>query len=722
MDGMTICKVCIPNTFGYVYDYLVGDSLPAIGTRVLVPFRQSEKTGFVWGHESQTAINKPLKSILKTDDVVVFDQYLIQFCNWMADYYHSPLSEILALACPKWVRDFSRNLSLPQPVWYQLTSDYTQKLEQIPTRSKRLKQLLTQLDFENSLASLKTKGFKKADIQHLLDWGICQEIQQFVTVSYSAFPALELQLNAEQQLAVDAVQFQQFSVYLLQGVTGSGKTEVYIELMKKVIANRQQVLMLVPEIGLTTSLHQRIQARLGLPVILFHSSLTDKQRYENWLKVYTGQGVVVLGTRSAVFSHLPHVGLIIIDEEHDPSFKQTDGIRYSAKDAAIMRAKLHDVPIILGSATPCLETYQNVLNHKYKLLTLNSKALNQTALQYQVVDLRSQSVEHGLAQKTLQMMEKHLRLQHQVLVFINRRGYSPLIYCHDCGWAKHCLNCDAHMTWHRKTHQLMCHHCGQQSSVPHQCESCFSHQLIPLGVGTERLLEFLTSYFPDVSAMRFDRDVVKNRLQLDDCLQQIEQQKVQLIVGTQMLTKGHHFPNLGLVVIVDGDSGFYHADFRALERLGQVFTQVAGRAGRAHIPGEVCIQTHLPHHPLLQVLLNKGYIELMYALLQQRREAFLPPFSHMALLRAQGKNSHSVQQFLKHMMKRFDGETQISILGPAPAPMEKKAGLFRWQLIFKSSQRSTLHHVLKQFIPMMQNHQPKGVRCFVEIDPYDWSA
>ena len=722
MDGITVCKVCIPNTFGYVYDYLVGDNLPKIGSRVLVPFRQSEKTGFVWGFETKTNLDKPLKCILNVDDVQVFDENLIQFCNWMAEYYHSPLSEILALACPKWVRDFQRSLSPRKIVVYQLTPNYSEKLEQIPKRNIRLKKLFLQLDFENSLASLKAKGLKKPDIQHMLDWGICQIIEKSPTTPIMDASSIHIQLNSQQQIAVDAVQFQQFSVYLLQGVTGSGKTEVYIELMKKVIASQKQVLMLVPEIGLTTSLHQRIQARLGLPVVLFHSSLTDKQRYENWLKVYSGQVSVVLGTRSAVFSHLPQIGLIIIDEEHDASFKQTDGIRYSAKDAAIMRAKLHRVPIILGSATPCLETYQNVLKQKYQLLTLNSKALSQTPLQYRVVDLRSQSTEHGLAQTTLQMMDKHLRLQHQVLVFINRRGYSPLIYCHDCGWAKHCSNCDAHMTWHRKSNQLICHHCGHQTAVPRQCESCFSQQLIPLGVGTERLLEFLSSYFPGVSSMRFDRDVVKNRQQLEESLQQIEQQKVQLIVGTQMLTKGHHFPNLGLVVIVDGDSGFYHTDFRALERLGQVFIQVAGRAGRADIPGEVCIQTHLPHHPLLEILLEKGYIELIHALLQQRQEAFLPPFSHMALLRAQGKNSHTVQQFLKQLMKQFSPHSQISILGPAPAPMEKKAGIFRWQLIFKSSQRSILHHTLKNFLPTMQTHQPKGVRCFVEIDPYDWSA
>jgi primosomal protein N' (replication factor Y) len=319
------------------------------------------------------------------------------------------------------------------------------------------------------------------------------------------------------------------------------------------------------------------------------------------------------------------------------------------------------------------------------------------------------------------MIENHLQRGEQVFIFINRRGYAPLIFCHDCGWSKQCKYCDANMTWHKKTQRLMCHHCGAQADIPKHCESCFSNQLQPLGVGTERLLTFLEQVFPDVSCMRFDRDVVQNRAQLEQSLNAIYQEQVQLIIGTQMLTKGHHFPKLGLVVIVDGDSGFYHADFRALERLGQLFTQVAGRTGRADIPGEVCIQTHLPQHPLLLTLLQDGYATFMEALLQQRKDAFLPPYAHMALIRAQGKHSKVIQSFLQQL-KIDSADDKIQIFGPAPAPMEKKAGMVRWQLILKSAQRQSLHQFLKKVSHQLQHDTPKGIRSFIEVDPYDWSA
>jgi len=721
MSDTTVCKVCIPNTFGYLYDYIPHPSMPPIGSRVYVSFRNKKKTGFIWAYEVIGEVAYIIKPIEQIDTNIIFDDHLRQFCQWLSDYYHAPLSEILALACPKFLRDIQRPLTILQPLHLKLTRDYLQHLQELSPRLQKTRKLVHYLEEQggqHSSALLRQAGFPKAFQEQALALHLCEKTENQPPPRP---PALELSLNSEQQLATNKVLLNQFNVYLLQGVTGSGKTEVYIELMKKVMYEKRQVLMLVPEIGLTTALFERMQKRLGVEGVLFHSSLTDKQRFENWLKVHSGQVLLILGTRSAVFANLPNLGLIIIDEEHDPSFKQIEGIRYSAKDAAVMRAKIANVPIILGTATPSLETYQNMLSDKYQLLTLTHKALNQIPLRYHVIDLRSQSIENGLAKTTLQLIEKHLAQNEQVLVFINRRGYSPLIFCHDCGWAKHCQNCDANMTWHRKNKCLMCHHCGAKDKVPEQCQSCFSQQLVPMGVGTERLVEFLNEYFPNTKTLRFDRDVVRNREQLEIGLESIQQQKVQLIVGTQMLTKGHHFPKLGLVVIVDGDSGFYQTDFRALERLGQMFTQVSGRAGRAEIAGEVCIQTHLPQHPLLLRLLQEGYSPFIQTLLTQRQEAYLPPFTHLALLRAQGKNSISIQQFLKKMLVLYPMQ-QITVLGPAPAPMEKKAGIFRWQLILKAHQRQKLHQELRQFLPILHQNTPKGIRCFVEIDPYDWSA
>jgi primosomal protein N' (replication factor Y) len=711
MADTLVCRVCIPNTFGFLYDYHMPSVPPPLGCRVLVPFRNGQKTGVVWAHGVVDNPQYVIRDIFKVDETVIVDESLRKLFLWLSEYYHAPLSEVLALALPRFIKEIERPIHLETERAYQLLEHAP-----IPARSKKLIQLaefLKKSDAPFDLSALKQAGFSKA----LLNQALGQQVVALVELVPSAKITKNLSLNPQQLEVFHQIQDSAFQVYLLQGVTGSGKTEVYIELMKSVIARGQQILMLVPEIGLTTALFERMKERLGPSVLMMHSDLTDKQRFQNWLKAYHGQVDLILGTRSAVFANFPNLGLIIIDEEHDGSFKQLDGIRYSAKDTAIVKAKMLNIPIVLGTATPSLESYQNVLNHKYQLLTLNQKALNQHPIAYQIVDLRRQKTEHGLASTTLNLIDKHLHQGEQVLVFINRRGYAPLIYCHDCGWRKKCHNCDANMTWHKKNNCLMCHHCGSKTLISKQCESCFSTQLQPMGVGTERLLTFLSQRFDAFSCMRFDRDVVQNRHDLEHSLQEIYDNKVQLIIGTQMLTKGHHFPNLGLVVIVDGDSGFYQSDFRALERLGQLFTQVSGRAGRAEIPGEVCIQTHLPEHPLLMKLLHEGYMPFMKDLLQQRQEAFLPPFSHMALIRAQGKNSKSIECFLKEIKSHALSDS-LQVFGPAPAPMEKKAGLVRWQLILKAKQRPHLHQALKQ----IDISPPKGVRSFIEVDPYDWSA
>lgn len=714
MEETKVCQVCIPNTYSQVYDYEIQAPYPPVGTRIKVSFRHQERMGVIWNFSENNTSDLVLKKLSPPfERQPILDEKMMAFCHWLSEYYHAPLSEILALAIPKWVRELERPLEPMTSSWIVFKQQQV-----IPKRLKKLSdfQQLMVLRGEIPESELKLLGIPKAQLVKAIEWGICERIYKQDVIAPREVQSIIL--NAEQQQVVQHVDLQHFNVHLIQGVTGSGKTEVYIELMKKVFAQGEQVLMLVPEIGLTTSLFERLQARLNVSMVLFHSSLTDKQRYEHWLSAYHGQAQLIVGTRSAVFAPLPRLGLIIIDEEHDPSFKQMDGIRYSAKDAAIVRAKLHDRAIILGTATPSLETYQNVIEGKYRRYVLSQKALSTIPLQHDVVDLRSQQTQHGLSSQVLQRMNEKLKAGQQVLVFMNRRGYSPLLFCHDCGWVKDCENCDAHMTLHRKSHCVICHHCGARAAIPVKCVQCASHQLMPLGVGTEQLYDFLSQHFSDYQTLRFDRDVVKNRHDLEQYLQSIEQHKVDIIVGTQMLAKGHHFPQLGLVVMVDGDSGFYQTDFRALERLGQMYTQVSGRAGRAHLAGEVMIQTHLPHHPLLMTLLKQGYESFIQALLQQRQEAFLPPYSYLALIRVQGKNSMQVQQFLTGLVNRSSFK-EVQILGPAPAPMEKKAGLFRWQLMFKAHKRSQLHFQLQQFLAILQAQIPKGLRWFVEIDPYD---
>lgn len=719
MTETRVCKVCIPNTLSYVYDYEVSQELPLLGSRVLVPFRNAEKVGFAWAYGNQESYSRPLKTIIASENTVIFDAHFRQFLEWLSQYYHSPLSEVLALASPKLLKDFKRSLQLSSNMEVLLAKGASEVVETLGARQVKLKRLYEVLSSQGqtSISSLKLLGFSKAHIEKGIELGLCDKtLKARVTTHYK-----HLDLNAEQQDVMQQIALDAFEIYLLQGVTGSGKTEVYIESMRQVLQKGQQVLMLVPEIGLTSAFFLRLQERLGAECILMHSNLSPKARFEHWLKAYYGHGKLILGTRSAIFAPLPHLGLIIIDEEHDLSFKQLEGIRYSAKDAAIMRAKLSNIPIVLGTATPCLESYQNVLNKKYRSLVLNQKALSKTPLYYQVIDLRAQKTQHGLAQKTLDVIDKHLKQGEQVLIFINRRGYAPLLFCHDCGWSKKCSRCDANMTWYRKRNILQCHHCGSITKTLQQCESCWSAQLMPLGIGTEQVVDFLQSYFPQFKTLRIDRDIIRHKTALDDALQDIQDQSAQLIVGTQMLTKGHHFPQLGLVVVVDADSAFYQSDFRALERLGQLLTQVAGRAGRADVPGEVLIQTHLPKHPLLNCLIEQGYNTFVGRLLTQRQEAMLPPFSYLSLIRAQGKNNALIKAFLEELRQKglFD---QITVLGPVPAPMEKKADIFRWQLILKAQSRKHLHQVLNKITPWIENYTPKGVRCFIEVDPYDWSA
>lgn len=717
MEETKVCQVCIPNTYSQVYDYQISAPYPLIGTRIQVSFRNQERVGVVWNFLEKNDSELTLKKIESPIEIhPVLDEKMMTFCRWLSEYYHAPLSEILALAIPKWVRDLERPITPPANPWIAF-----KKQVEIPVKLKKLFQFQQEIARRGEMleSEVKSMGVNKVQLDKAIALGLCERVQKYAR-SDNHREVLSLTLNDEQQQIVDNLNLEKFNVNVIQGVTGSGKTEVYIELMKKVFARGEQVLLLVPEIGLTTSLFERLQARLNVPMVLFHSSLTDKQRYENWLSAYHGQAMLIVGTRSAVFAPMSRLGLMIIDEEHDPSFKQTDGIRYSAKDAAIVRAKLHNRAIILGTATPSLETYQNVVEGKYRRYILSQKALTSRLLQHRVVDLRSQQTQHGLSSSVLQRIHEKLQAGQQVLVFINRRGYSPLLFCHDCGWVKDCDHCDAHMTLHRKSHCVICHHCGFRTPIPIKCVECASQQLMPLGVGTEQLHDFLSEYFCNYRTLRFDRDVVKNRHDLEHHLKSIAQHEVDIIVGTQMLAKGHHFPHLSLVVMVDGDSGFYQTDFRALERLGQMYTQVAGRAGRAQVAGEVMLQTHLPHHPLLITLLQQGYEPFIQALLQQRQEAFLPPFAFLALIRVQGKNSTHVQQFLTGLLRKT-AMRDIQILGPAPAPMEKKAGLFRWQLMFKAQKRSQLHYYLQKFLVVLQAEIPKGLRWFVEIDPYDAS-
>ncbi|KTD07857.1 replication restart DNA helicase PriA [Legionella jamestowniensis DSM 19215] len=720
-----VYKVCIPHTSRDFFDYLSASPLFP-GTRVWVPFRQQTRLGFVIGEHPVEPHGK-LKSIAAiVDETPLLTPSILDLCQWVCTYYQSPLSEVIPLALPKNYR-LGNPCQLPTEDYFYLAKPIPDAYEVIGAKAYKKRALLDFLHQQDKPVSRKKilrEGFTQAQINNLYALHLLVKKQEVVLPLHEEKAKDKpLILNEEQQLAVQTMiaRLNGYHCFLLQGVTGSGKTEVYLQTITEVLSQGKQVLVLVPEIGLTPQLLSRFTARFNEPMVVIHSNLNETERQFAWQLAHDNLAKLVIGTRTAIFTPMPALGLIVIDEEHDSSLKQMEGVRYSARDTALMRAYMANIPIILGSATPSLESLYNCIQNKYTLLRLQQKALSSTPLHYQIVDLRNAPLQQGLAPQTLQLITQHLQQDNQVMVFINRRGFAPVLLCHHCGFIADCKTCDSHLTLHRQLGRLVCHHCGRTEAIPSQCKACHNKELIPIGAGTQRIYDYLNQQFPDTKLLRIDRDEVQKKNALENYLDSIHRGDAQLIVGTQMLAKGHHFPNLTLVVILDTDAGFYNQDFRALERLGQLLTQVAGRAGRAEHPGQVVIQTHFPHHPLLSKLIQQGYDAFAQALLDARQHAELPPYHFLALIRAQDKSASKVLAFL-HTLKEQLLMQGIITLGPAPAPLARKANQHRMQLLLKSSSRKILQTRLTQLrewltITKLNNH----VRWNVDVDPMDLS-
>lgn len=722
-----VYQVCIPHTSRDYFDYEAEGLTPCIGARVWVPFRNKTRLGIVVNKgqtPSSGALLKKISAII--DEVPLITDDLLALCVWIGSYYQSPLSEVLPLAIPKKYRS-GQACQLPMGDFYQLNIPLAEAKKLIPTRARKQLELIDFLSGQPGPISkqrLSQNGFNSSQLMALLSAQIITLSQQIILperVERTLTPPLTL--NPEQAVALIeiAAHLQHYQCFLLQGVTGSGKTEVYLQVIAQVLAQGKQVLILVPEIGLTPQLLSRFTARFNQPIAVIHSNLNDSERQIAWQLAKENRVKMVIGTRSSVFTPMPDLGLIIIDEEHDGSLKQMEGVRYSARDTALMRAHLANIPIILGSATPSLESVHNCKQNKYTLLRLNHKALSTTPLHYQLIDLRSQALQNGLAAPTLKVIEEHLQKNNQVLVFINRRGFAPVMLCHQCGWMADCKACDSHLTVHKQMGQIICHHCGFTQRTPDSCHSCKSKELIPVGAGTQRIHEFLSTKFPNTNVLRIDRDEVRKKNALDASLNKINSGEAQLIVGTQMLAKGHHFPRLSLVVVLDTDAGLYNHDFRAVEHLGQLLTQVSGRAGRAEHAGQVLIQTHLPNHPLLNLLIQQGYDEFAEALLTTRQQAQLPPFHYLAVIRAQGSVIGSVLKFLQATKDQIQIHP-ITVMGPAPAPLPRKNNQHRMQLLIKSPSRKVLNNSLTQLRAWLtMTKLSNGIRWNVDVDPMDLS-
>jgi primosomal protein N' (replication factor Y) len=508
---------------------------------------------------------------------------------------------------------------------------------------------------------------------------------------------------------------------LLKGVTGSGKTEIYLNLIAEHLSEGRQILLLVPEIGLTPQLISRLNERFGTELALMHSHLSPRERLNAWLKARSGSALVLVGTRSAVFSPLVHPGLIIIDEEHDSSFKQQDGFKYSARDFAVLRAQKLGIPIILASATPSLESYENASINRYKLLTMPRRIGSAGAPNIRMIDLNQHATRHGISTPLVASIETHLAKGNQILLFLNRRGFAPTLFCPGCHSAESCSRCDAHMTIHARKGKLCCHHCGTTLPIIWSCALCNTER-VAVGSGTQRVTDELRALFPDVRVARLDRDATTRKGSLDQLLASVHGREIQILVGTQMLTKGHDFPGVTLVGVLNADQGLFGTDFRSSEQLAQTILQVAGRAGRRDRAGEVLIQTHCPQHPLLTQLLQQDYASVAEWILRERREAGWPPFSRLAVFRAEAAQKQPIFQFLnKVRAQAIKSKTNdVDIFGPAPAIMERRAGRYRAQLLLQSSDRLLLHSFLSSIIAHVRSWpSSRRVRWAIDVDPIE---
>jgi len=730
-----IYRVAIAVPVFRLFDYLEPESsrLESVqpGVRLEVPFGKSKKIAFlVETAEHSELDNSKLKRIGRIlDDQPLLSANDLKLLHWASAYYHHPLGEVISTAFPVGLRQ-GNPVVMPTEKRYTLTAlGKTVNIDRL-RRSPKQKSVLEKLQCTPfGLSETDFSGWQKnlrPALKQLVD-------KQFVQIdSVAAGPThqkelikqVALQCNPQQQSAITTVcaALGKFNVFLLEGVTGSGKTEVYMQIIHSVLERGQQVLVLLPEITLTPQLEERFRQRFTVAIAVSHSKLTDGQRQNAWLRMQQGSCSIMLGTRSALFTPLKNPGLIILDEEHDTSFKQQEGFRFSARDVAVMRGKLLNIPVILGSATPALESLYNTQNKRYRLLQLPERAGNSTAPILQLLDIRNKKMQEGVSEPLIAEINNTLAKKEQVLLFLNRRGFAPTLICHGCGWVARCQRCDANLVMHHDDNLLRCHHCGKEQRLFNQCPACKAGGLTALGQGTERVEKMLAELFADKVIVRLDRDSTQRKGSLENYLERINQGQVDIILGTQMLAKGHHFPNVTLVAILDADSGLFSIDFHGTEKLAQLIVQVSGRAGRAEKPGRVILQTRRPEHPLLTTLIRQGYNSFAKKALAERKEALLPPFSYQALLRVQASDDQAPYVFLQAVCQ-IAGEIRkehTRILGPVSAPMARRAGLHRFQLLFQSTIRQELHAFLDILIPKIEQlKQAKKVRWSLDVDPVD---
>lgn len=734
-----IVEVAVPLPLRQCFDFLLPQNCSAVvGGRIKVPFGKRILVGVISKIKTDSEYpNHKLKNAEQVlDQEPIFEPELWATLNWISQYYLAPIGEVMSIALPVNLRQANQIKPKTQKMWglsnYGRSTDI-ESLSKAPLQLAIIKRLVREKNLSASNFRDQSPGWRQAiSALEKKGWLESDELQPKLTPISVAddseqYHAIDSKrLNQEQKMAIKAleetVQAKSFSCTLLHGVTGSGKTEVYFEAIQQVIHEGKQALILVPEIGLTPQLVNRINSYFDVSVAILHSGLNKTERHLAWWHAREGNAKIILGTRSAVFTSCKDLGLIVVDEEHDGSFKQQDGVRYHARDVAIYRAKQHGIPIILGSATPSLETYSNARSGRYQLLTLLQRA-TQTALpDIALIDLSKTTTEDGLSLPMFEAIRDCLDMGKQTVLFLNRRGYAPVMFCTDCRQTVRCHRCDSNLTVHRRANRVRCHHCGFDGAVPKQCKHCFGHEFAEVGEGTQRVEEILEQRFPKARILRIDRDSSSRKGELDELLQQVRRGDADIVLGTQLLTKGHDFPEVALVGILNADQGLYSTDFRATEHLFQQILQVSGRAGRRGQVGRVLIQTEFADHPFFERICSHDFNHFAIELLAERQSANFPPYGHFALLHAESPHQAKALQFLRRAKQDIVAAEGVRVMDVIPAPMERRAGRFRAQLLLCSSQRSALNASLLQWLQLLEDDKgarklASTVRWNLDIDP-----
>lgn len=727
---MPIIRIALNVPVDTLFDYYAENaSTDDIGLRACVPFGRKHLTGIIIAVVAETQVPaaklRSVKFIFR--EIKPLSKELLQLFNFCSHYYHYPLGMVIMNGLPLKLRNnqpiqLKKNLTDDR---YSLTLVGKQvSVTDIPARQRVARRLLAEFQYSSEVSYHQIQQISRRAIYLLKDWLAQGWIA--ITPTLNKFPNTNPGplLTVEQTHAVELMTStdRQFKTWLLQGITGSGKTEVYLQVIASTLAQNKQSLVLIPEINLTPQLEAVFRARFpATRLVNLHSGLSDTERLMNWLQAQSGEAKIILGTRLAVFTPLPDLGVIIVDEEHDTSFKQHEGLRYSARDLAIFRAKQINIPIILGSATPSLESYHNALSHRYHSIRLKSRAIeNATLPSIQCIDTRVEKPREGLSSALLEAIGQSLAKKHQSLVFINRRGYAPILLCRSCGWTAACHRCSSRLVVHLRDKKLHCHHCGHDEYFPRACPHCGNQDIAPFGQGTQRIEETLAVHFPAARIVRIDRDSTRRKNAWKDILQAIHTQQVDILVGTQILAKGHDFPNLSLVGILNADTSLYSTDYRASERLFAQLMQVAGRAGRAEVAGHVMIQTEFPEHPLYRALQRQDYDSLAHSLLAERKVAKFPPFVHQALLRAESHALHDVMNFLKQASRLTTHSSSIEMFDPVPAHMVRLKGLERAHLLVQSTSRSQLQEFLGRWYVEINRLAAHKIRWALDVDPVEF--